>query len=121
MTPAAEDEPEAVVEEPPSPALSLAPEPALEGEYEEPDVLGLSELEEAALPKALATKVPMGSYQGMTLAKLLTHGESARKWVAYGLRKEWPQDPGFLDALALIAKAEAPDVYAEWVAERSGS
>ena len=118
----AESEPEAVVEEPPSPALSLVEEePPLEGEYEDPDVLVLSSLEEAALPKALATKVPMGSYQGMTLAKLLTHGESASKWIAYGLRKEWPQDPGFLDALALIAKAEAPVVYRDWIAERSGS
>lgn len=119
----AESEPGPVVEEPPSPALSLVEEePPLEGEYEEPvDVLSLSSLEEAALPKAMATKVPMGSYQGMTLAKLLTHGESAHKWIAYGLRKEWPQDPGFLDALALIAKAEAPEVYSEWVAEGSGS
>lgn len=110
----------AVVEEPP-PALSLVDEPPLEGEYEDPDDLTLTELEQAALPKALAMKVPMGSYQGMTLTKLLTHGESASKWVLYGLNKEWPQDPGFHDALALVAKAHTPDVYAEWIAERSGS
>lgn len=114
------EEPGAVLEEEmPPPDLSLVEAP-LEGEYEDSGEYVLSELEQQALPKALQTKVPMGSYQGMTLTKLLTHGESAEKWVMYGLNKQWPQDAGFHDALALVAKAHLPAVYAEWSAERSG-
>jgi hypothetical protein len=112
----AEDEPEATVEEPQPPALSIVEEPPLE-DYEDVDPLALSEEEEAVLPEMLKVKVPMGSYQGMTLTKLLSHGDSAHRWIAYGLKKEWPQDKGFHDALALVAKAHAPEVYAEWVAE----
>ena len=51
----------------------------------------------------------------------LTYGESAKDWVGYGLAQAWPEDPGFHAALVVFAKAHAPEVYAKWLNEGSGS
>ncbi len=84
-------------------------------EFEGEDALALTEEEAAALPGVMDVKIPMGSYQGMPLAKLLAYGASAKEWVGYGLAKEWPNDPGFHGALVVFAKAHAPDIYRRWL------
>jgi hypothetical protein len=101
---------------PPAPPLAAVEEPPpLLEEIEAEDALALSEDEQARLPEVMRTKIPMGSYQGMPLSKLLAYGASAREWVGYGLSRAWPEDPGFHDALVVFAKAHAPDIYRAWL------
>lgn len=118
-------EPEAAPMQPPAPPLRVVdPGPDLEPPldvFDEPEVveaedaLELSDEEAAQLPRVMRTTIPMGSYQGMPLSKLIAYGESAREWVGYGLQKDWSSDPGFHEALTIFAKAHAPDVYRRWL------
>ena len=113
-----EGEPEGDTAVPPAP-LSLV-EPPLVEEVAAEDALALSELERARLPEVLKVTIPMGSYQGMPLQKLLAmRADSAGEWVGYALRKDWAQDPGFHEALAVFAKAHMEAVYKAWLEEGS--
>lgn len=111
---AAEQEPEADV---PSSASAPTSEPVIEGVEPvqvDADPLALTEEDQAALPKALEAKIPMGSNQGRSVGWLLEQGEKANEWLTYALNQAWPQDPGFHDAVALACKAHRPELYAAW-------
>lgn len=71
----------------------------------------LSAEEKAALPAALAFKVPGGSFQGRSLKFLMEQGDRAEPWILYALAQPWPQDPGFRDALLLAVKANRRETY----------
>ena len=115
---AGEGEPEGDTGVLPAP-LSLV-EPPLVEEVVAEDALAMSELERARLPEVLRLTIPMGSYQGMPLQKLLAmRPDSAGEWVGYALRKDWAQDPGFHEALVVFAKAHMGAVYKAWLEEGS--
>jgi hypothetical protein len=71
----------------------------------------LTPAEQAALPTALAFKVPGGSFQGRTIKFLVEQGDKAEPWILYALAQPWPQDPGFRDALLLAVKANRRETF----------
>lgn len=93
------------------------PEPVIPGVSVSPSTGTLSEAEAESLPRALAVKIPAGSYQARTLGWVLELGEAADEWLAYALRQPWPHDDDFKRALALALKAHRPAMYAAWRAE----
>lgn len=100
-----------------------ADEPVIEGveivEVEAVEEHELTDADQAALPAALAFKIPGGSYQGRTLGWVLELGDKTDEWLAYALRQQWPQDPGFRSALQLVCKAHRHNLYAAWKEEQS--
>jgi hypothetical protein len=112
--------------EPPLTATTAAPvppsEPVIPGV--EPRVTlatdgPLSDDEQALLPKALAVKLPAGSYQGRSIGWVLELGDPADEWLAYALRQPWPHDDSFRRALSLALRAHRPEMYRAWRAEQA--
>lgn len=90
---------------------TASPQP-VEGTVEDAEFVDiLSAAERAALPAALAFKVPGGSFQGRSLKFLMEQGERAEPWILYALAQPWPQDPGFRDALLLAVKANRRETF----------
>lgn len=90
---------------------TLPPQPVEETVEDGEFVDVLSAEEKAALPAAMAFKVPGGSFQGRSLQFLMTQGVKADPWILYALGLPWAQDPGFHAALVLAVKANRRELY----------
>lgn len=98
------------VGETPAPS-EIADEEFVEGELvEEPELNKVSSERLEQAKKAGEAKIPVGSYQGRPLAKLLEF-ENGTEWLDWALQQDWSHDKSFEQALHVFTEVFAPGVW----------
>ncbi len=60
----------------------------------------------APAPDPYAARVPWGTYQSLSLQRVLATGEAGRTWVRDAARRDWPLDASFAAAVRAVAARE---------------